>query len=211
MRAFRSCLLGVFCCALVSVAVAGLAARADSTNNNGAPGSAISPRIILPKRASGQVSVDTAVHALGTPVQITFVVKNNGSSPIHYTFPSAQQFDVTITSNADKRTVWQFSHNKLFNQMVTKLALDPGQSRTYTVTWPQVDNNGMRVPPGSYTITATLTPMSRLVYSGGLLIDPDNDPNNTGMPTKDRAETGATLQTNVTPPVSGSTIVNIEP
>lgn len=199
------------CCVSILVVIvfgAGVV-HADEHNSSVREPVRVSPIIIEPRHTSCCLVSDCQVYRTGAPVRLTFTITNIGQRPIHYSFSTSQQIDVSVVSKLDRRCVWTYSNGKLFSQMVTKLGLDTGEHCHYSVLWPQTDLHGQRVPNGAYTITATLMPMPRLVLSHGLLVDPDKDPNNIGMPTKSDIQTGETLVTDATPRISASTLITI--
>ena len=106
-------------------------------------------------------------YLLGEPVPLKLEVANTREEAVEFTFPSGQRFDFLI-ERAGKE-VWRWSFGKQFIQVFTSLTLEPGQSVTYEVEWPQVDNAGRAVPPGSYAATALLTATEPL-ESGTLTI-----------------------------------------
>ncbi|MEN6356236.1 MAG: BsuPI-related putative proteinase inhibitor [Armatimonadota bacterium] len=102
------------------------------------------------------VKTSTENNALGAPVEFTFAVRNATDIPITYTFPSSKQFDMWITLAGHE--IFTLSKNQVYLQMVTTLTLDPGETRNFTATWDQKDDSGKEVGPGTYKVSAQLTP-----------------------------------------------------
>ena len=61
------------------------------------------------------------------------------------------------------------------------------------------------LPVGAYTATATITPAIHRAVRGGLLVNPDVDPNNIGQPTRTGPESGSVIEVNVTSIVTATT------
>jgi len=168
------------------------------------------PKAVDPAIGYVKLTTNVARYSGAAPVEFTFTVTNPNKSQLSYSFSDSQQFDITV-STADGKPVWHWSKGRKFGQMVSKLVLAPGQAREYKAQWTQLDDNGSRVPPGEYVAAATLTPMPRFIVSGGILIDPDTDPNNMGVPTKSDIESGATLQHDATPEITAKDSFAIGP
>ncbi|MDO8586893.1 MAG: BsuPI-related putative proteinase inhibitor [Armatimonadota bacterium] len=94
-------------------------------------------------------------YPIGKPVRMELVVMNNTDRVMLFTFSSGQQFDFWVTR--DGTEVWRWSRGKFFTQALTHLNLAPGQSKTFSTTWNQQDNDGRQVPIGSYVVSAQLT------------------------------------------------------
>lgn len=144
----------------------------------------------------------------GGTIVFHFNVSNPTNSSIHYDFSTAQQFDVAVT-DPNGVVVWRWSQNRAFEQALTAIDLRPGETKHYTAVWYTKDTPSLSA--GTYTATATLTPTVRPAVRGGLLVNPDMDPNNVGMATQGRVERGVVVQVNVTPRVSASTKFSISP
>jgi len=114
------------------------------------------------------LQTERGTYSLGEPVPLRFEVTNTGEEPVELAFSTGQRFDFLI--ERDGEPVWHWAYGKQFIQVVTQLTLEPGQSLTYEVVWPQVDNAGRAVPPGSYRATALLTAATEPLKSGVLTI-----------------------------------------
>jgi len=198
-------------CLLFSIAGLAIAQAPDAS---GPPSSARQTppiqtnKIVLPQTPGVQLTTDRATYAAGQPVLLTFKVANTTKKPITYDFASGQQASFSIT-DAKGNPVWDSTASRALFRGITHLTLAPGESKTYQAVWNERENLGRPVPPGVYTVTARLLPMPRVVVSGGLIVNTETDPNNTGTPTKSKGESGATLQQNITPPVTASATVTI--
>ena len=47
------------------------------------------------------------------------------------------------------RVLWRWSQNLTFPQQVTQLTFDPYSSKTYSVEWDGVQNDGTQLSPGT--------------------------------------------------------------
>ncbi len=97
------------------------------------------------------LSTDRSRYERGEPVFLRLTVRNRGLAPALLEFATAQRYDFRVLQ-PDGRLVWQWSHDKVFAQVLGTLRLQPQQTRIYTERWDQVDNEGRPVPPGRYVV-----------------------------------------------------------
>ncbi len=97
------------------------------------------------------VSTDQARYARGEPVQMQLTVQNRAFQLVTFEFATSQRYDFRVL-RPDGRVVWQWSHDKVFAQVLGTLVLQPRETRIYTERWDQVDNEGRPVPPGRYVV-----------------------------------------------------------
>ena len=90
--------------------------------------------------------------AHGEQVPLTFTVRNVGSQTINVILGACEPFDTKVTSGS--AVVWQDSLTHGCGTEVTFIAIAPGETKTYTYTWPQADQQGNQIPAGSYTLTS---------------------------------------------------------
>jgi hypothetical protein len=83
------------------------------------------------------------------PVTWTLPIENLSDSAVKLTFPTGQRGDVTLTK--DGETAYQWSRGQLFTQVVGEVTVDAGLNKAFTL-----DEPGLDVDPGEYTLTATL-------------------------------------------------------
>ena len=83
------------------------------------------------------------------PVTWTLTIENLTGSSLKLTFPTGQRGDVTLTK--DGETAYQWSRGQLFTQVVSEVEIKAGLNKAFTL-----DEPGLDVDPGEYTLTATL-------------------------------------------------------
>ena len=97
------------------------------------------------------LNTDKDIYSPGEPVRIRLFKLNNSFQLIILNYPTAQRYDFAVTGSTGE--VWRWSSDRVFAPFVQQITLLPGHSLHYTEIWPQIDNNGVRVPPGVYRIT----------------------------------------------------------
>jgi hypothetical protein len=90
----------------------------------------------------------------GLTFEVTF--KNTGTREVTANFSSAQTFDIAV-ADVLGRTIWIWSHDFCFAQVMMSITLAPGESRTEPASWNLKGNDGRPVVPGSYKARARLT------------------------------------------------------
>lgn len=114
-----------------------------------------------------KVSSGKAKYSPSDPIKITFTVKNDGKAPQELNFSTAQKFDLEIRRGSSLKSPleWQWSHDKMFAQMLTNISMKPGQTITFSETFKpgSIKKKGDVLPisPGTYLIVATLTTMPK--------------------------------------------------
>lgn len=88
------------------------------------------------------------------PVGLELIKTNVSNRPITLTYNTAQRFDFFVRRGVGGRILWQWSADRVFSQVVSRVTLRPGESQVFRATWDQRTNEGNRVPPGVYTVQA---------------------------------------------------------
>ncbi|TCP55970.1 intracellular proteinase inhibitor BsuPI [Tumebacillus sp. BK434] len=96
------------------------------------------------------IRTDKTAYRPEETVLITLLLQNDGKEAREYRFYTAQRFDVT--AERDGQTLWQWSHDRLFAQVLTTLVIQPGDSRVFKADWKQTDLRGRTVPRGPVTL-----------------------------------------------------------
>jgi hypothetical protein len=96
----------------------------------------------------------TSFGLLDSSAVLTMTVTNIAPYAVTVVFNSAQLYDFA-TTNSSGTTVWTWSNGKTFDPTPQQLVLEPGQSWQFQETWNLNQNNGMRVPAGTYVVSGT--------------------------------------------------------
>lgn len=99
--------------------------------------------------------LDQAVYAPGQRVRFVVTLTNTGTSEVSIELPTSQASDVAVLQN--DRVIWRWSAGRAFLQVLTRLRLEPGETRTFPVEWDQRDVQERAVPSGMYAAQARLT------------------------------------------------------
>ncbi len=90
------------------------------------------PPIVVTPSASLPATLTTTVDSL---VTLTLTVNNPTASPVKVDFSSGQRFDFTVTDAATGATLWVWSADKLFMQMLTSETIPANGKLVYTAEW----------------------------------------------------------------------------
>lgn len=91
----------------------------------------------------------TLAVSVGDDVVFEFEVVNTGTESVDLQFPSGKTADVTVSDAETNETVWQWSADKLFTQVVESQTLESTESLEAVYTWENPT-------PGDYIAVATL-------------------------------------------------------
>ena len=119
-------------------------------------GAAQSPQDANASRSSTievAVRTDKTEYTVGEPVRLTLVVTNRGDSTVTLPFSSGQRYDFVVLS-ATGDTLWRWSADMSFIQMLGEEQLEPGERLEFAEEFQET------VPPGRYTVRGTLTLMT---------------------------------------------------
>ena len=94
------------------------------------------------------LSTDRPAYTPGQTVNLALMLTNPTDSPLILSFPSSHQYDFLILRG--DQAVWRWSHERLFAQALTQLALMPHETRAIRARWDQKDPDGNQVPFGAY-------------------------------------------------------------
>jgi hypothetical protein len=102
----------------------------------------------------------------GETVRVNFSLTNFGSQKVTLVFPSPKIFDFKVLDSSGK-VVYEWSQDKSFPALIVQIALEPGQTKTASLSWE------CKLPPGeyviigivsSYNMTITATKVIRVSY-----------------------------------------------
>ena len=102
------------------------------------------------------VSTDSTTYAEGTPIRLALEIQNRGSEPIILQFSTAQRFDFEMR-DSDGNTIWRWSDEMGFAQVLGTEILQPGESLHYEAEFSGALNSD------TYEVVGILT-----TSSGGL-------------------------------------------
>lgn len=111
----------------------------------GSSQSTFSAGLVL-RDAAGEPSAE---FGSGQPVTFELTVHNLTADPQRIVFPDSQTHDFEILDSAGGR-VWNWAHDQNFLTVLTPVHFQPGESKVFTVTWHQTDNDGAPVEAGPY-------------------------------------------------------------
>lgn len=103
------------------------------------------------------VSTGKKSYKPGEPVVIAMTVRNVSRSQQVLKFSSGSSFDIVVSPQNRSKPVWQWSHGRMFTQMMRDVPLAAGASQVFSAKWDRVGNDGKAVAPGKYEVAALLT------------------------------------------------------
>ncbi len=116
---------------------------------------------ILNRRQPSDLTLSlTTNHPTYAPTDTAFItisITNNASSNLTLLYPSSQTADFTV-KNADNTTVFQWSQNQTFAQVLTSITIPPNTTKLLlNTTYDLTTNAGQTLTPGSYALQAWTT------------------------------------------------------
>jgi len=89
-------------------------------------------------------------------ISIVISATNTKDNNVTLEFPDSQVADFEI-NNEQGELVYQWSYNRVFNEVITPITLPPGETiEILRSTWNQNDNNETPIPSGQYSVKAWL-------------------------------------------------------
>jgi len=98
----------------------------------------------------------TTSFRFGESIRFDLEVRNRTATTVNLVFPDAQIYDFVVLDSNSTRIRWRWSDNMAFAQVVTELTFDPYSSKSYSVVWDGVQDNGNQLPPGDYRARGVL-------------------------------------------------------
>lgn len=99
---------------------------------------------------SASVDVAPASAPAGQSRTLTLTVSNTSGDKLETEFASSQEYDFEITSGG--KTVWRWSEDKFFLQVISSKTISPGSSMVFRVTWDGKGSDGKPLPAGTYRV-----------------------------------------------------------
>lgn len=84
------------------------------------------------------------------PIELQMALTNSYHDTLNYEFVNTPPCDFWVKAS-NGREIWRYSKSRPFYGK-TSLKLKPRESKTYRVTWNQVDDRGKAVEPGWYDV-----------------------------------------------------------
>jgi Intracellular proteinase inhibitor len=97
-------------------------------------------------------STDKSSYSRSQPARLTLTVTNIASYPVTISFASGKSYDFSAKSSSGQ-TVWTWSNGKTFSPAPQEVVLAPGEYLQYTQSWSFVNNSGLGVMAGTYTVS----------------------------------------------------------
>jgi hypothetical protein len=92
----------------------------------------------------------TSEFSSGEEIQFELNIINTSSSRQTLEFVSGQQYDFFVRQAGTSDIIWLWSHDKAFAAYMSTLTFDPGETKSFTELWDQMDNDQVLVDPGLY-------------------------------------------------------------
>jgi hypothetical protein len=108
------------------------------------------------------VKTDKGSYKSSSIIHISLVLKNPTKQAVPLTFATGQKYDIILgrTSGKETETVWQWSRDLMFTQMVTTTSLAAGKTMQFEATFPPKDSADIKpLTPGKYTVVGIITTM----------------------------------------------------
>jgi hypothetical protein len=104
---------------------------------------------------------ETDTFDFGEQIEMQLTVHNTGTNVAQVDFPTTRTSDFVVVGQNSDAILWQWSTlQPVFGQTVTTLTFQPDETKTFTVTWNQIGDNGVATNPGTYRARGVL------VYDG---------------------------------------------
>jgi hypothetical protein len=130
---------------LIAVSSCDQTSESSSTKDLSSKTSIQSEFVVLDK--FGQ---EVNVFSVGEEITFELRVKNTENFSLDYSFTSPG-YSIEVTES--DTPVWSANYGLSFAQVVTNATIGALQNKTITKKWNTVDNDGIQVSPGNYTIT----------------------------------------------------------
>ena len=118
------------------------------------------------------MKIDKSSYSLGETINVKYIITNLGETNVEYNFTSSLQYSFGIRDQNDTRWIWNTPQQEAL--MPTKIILLPGESKTFSASWPQIDQNNnyyynddTKANPGKYKIIGGMGRIWQLIDEAG--------------------------------------------
>ena len=100
---------------------------------------------------------ETDTFDFGERIEMQLTVRNTSDTTAQVDFPTTRTSDFVVVTQNSNAVLWKWSTNQpVFGQTLTTLVFQPGETKTFTVTWDQIGDNGVAMNPGTYEARGVL-------------------------------------------------------
>lgn len=129
----------------------------NGNNNNTGGGHDNDPRFVTTLQLADVASTATSVFQRDELIQMTLTIRNRTTEAQAVEFKTGRQADFIVVRENSDNVIWKLSEvSAAPGQMPTSLRFAPGETKTITTTWNQVDSNGSSARVGSYEARGVL-------------------------------------------------------
>lgn len=128
--------------------------RCQTTTNGLGPDGPVFVTSLAVQDANGNAA---SSFASGQQIQFVLSVRNRSGSSQTLSFDTAQQYNFAVLASGTSTVVWTWSGGQVFNPSASSLSFQAGETKTFTITWNQLDSLGQLVAAGNYEAIGGLT------------------------------------------------------
>lgn len=139
---------------LIAAALLGASQCQNNSNNGVGPNGALFVTTLAVEDANGNAA---SSFTQGQQIQFVLSVRNRSTSSQTVSFNTSEQSNFAVFESGSATEVWTWSLTQAFSQTLTTLTWQPDETKTFTVTWNQVNDSNQLVFPGNYEAMAGLT------------------------------------------------------
>ncbi len=99
---------------------------------------------------------------------MVLTIRNRTSDTVKLTLPSAHTHDMVVSMKGNKE-IWRWSAGRMFAQVLTAVALPPGESKSFVETWDQTRSDGKPAEPGEYEAVGMIPVRDQVIRSNPLI------------------------------------------
>jgi hypothetical protein len=104
------------------------------------------------------VTTDRTTYTAGQTPRAHLLVRNDGATPLSFTFPTPQLYDFVLR-DAEGKIVWRWSHDRVFAQALSPHTFAPHEAMEFAEDIPLSAIDG--ITPGTYYVSAELVTVTQ--------------------------------------------------